>query len=146
MELEGEIVSMDRRPEPEMMDDPAEAEAYAITDFSDVNERFAERFGELMIKYYGELVVERSLVMVDLGCGPGDITHRVRGRFGKALIAGLDGAPSMLKYARSYFREDGLEWIVGDAKCMPFRRGRLMLFLVIVCFITCWNRCVFGRN
>ena len=116
---------MDRIPEPELMDDPAEAEAYAITDFSDVNEKFTERFTELMIQNYGKSVLKRHFVMADLGCGPGDITNRVRFRFMEALIVGVDGAPSMLKYAKNYFPNSRIDWIAADAKRLPFRSSSI---------------------
>ena len=38
---------MPRQPEPEYMDDPAEAEAYAASDFSEVNQAFIDRLLEL---------------------------------------------------------------------------------------------------
>ena len=35
---------LERQPEPEFMDDPLEAEAYSVTDFSDVNQKFVDTF------------------------------------------------------------------------------------------------------
>ena len=39
---------MSRQPEPEYMDEVAEAEAYALSDFSEVNRVFVERLLELV--------------------------------------------------------------------------------------------------
>ncbi len=55
---------IERQPEPELMDDPLEAEAYSETDFSDVNEKFAAEFSTF-------LPLSGELIMLDLGCGPG---------------------------------------------------------------------------
>ena len=59
-----------RQPEPEYMDEIAEAEAYALSDFSEVNRIFVERLLELT-------VARGRVEAVDLGTGPGDIPVRV---------------------------------------------------------------------
>ncbi|HOV32762.1 MAG TPA: class I SAM-dependent methyltransferase [Candidatus Hydrogenedens sp.] len=104
---------IERQPEPELMDDPLEAEAYSETDFSDVNEKFAAEFSALL-PLFGELV------MVDLGCGPGDITYRIYQRFEDCKIIGVDGSQSMLQFAQKRFGIRRLQWILGDAKTLPF--------------------------
>ena len=57
---------MPRQPEPEYMDLPEEAAAYAEADFADVNEAFVER----LLEHVGAREEELAL---DLGTGPGDI-------------------------------------------------------------------------
>ena len=59
-----------RTPEPEYMDDRAEAEAYAAADFSGVNAAFAERLAELAV------AIDNAEAL-DLGTGPADIPIRV---------------------------------------------------------------------
>ncbi|MCX8063574.1 MAG: methyltransferase domain-containing protein [Candidatus Hydrogenedentes bacterium] len=119
---------MERVPEPELMDDPNEAEAYAITDFSDVNEKFVERFAEFVFEHYGITALEKKLIMVDLGCGPGDITNRVKLKFPRAVVIGIDGSPSMLEYARNNYRNSSIEWVLGDAKTTPFLESSVDIF------------------
>ena len=55
---------MNRILEPELMDDPAQAEAYARADFAEENQGFVDRFKE----YFPEFSQGKVL---DLGCGPG---------------------------------------------------------------------------
>lgn len=102
-----------RQPEPELMDLPDEAEAYARADFVDVNDRFVQRLLELA----GALVSARA---VDLGTGPADIPIRiVRARPGWRVTA-VDGARAMLDFARVAVDEAGLsvsiELVLADAK------------------------------
>ena len=79
---------MPRQPEPELMDDAAEALAYAAADFSDVNQAFADRLAELA----GPLVEAEA---ADLGTGPGDIPIRVARARPRWHITALDAAPAM---------------------------------------------------
>ncbi|PIV81546.1 SAM-dependent methyltransferase, partial [bacterium CG17_big_fil_post_rev_8_21_14_2_50_64_8] len=60
---------MPRTPEPEVMDDPKRAEAYAEADFSEVNQAFVDNF----LSAFPECKGKRIL---DLGCGPADIPIR----------------------------------------------------------------------
>lgn len=94
---------MPRTPEPaELMDEAAQAEAYARADFADVNDRFVrallERFPEL-----------RSGRVIDLGCGPADIPIRLARQRPGLRITAVDGSPSMLAHAARAVREHHLE-------------------------------------
>ncbi len=60
---------MDRVLEPELMDDPTQAEAYAGADFAEENQGFVDRFKE----YFPDFLQGKVL---DLGCGPADIPIR----------------------------------------------------------------------
>jgi SAM-dependent methyltransferase len=90
---------MERIPEPELMDDAAQAAAYAAADFGSTDQAVVERitalFGPAPVGD-GQGVGER---IVDLGCGPGNISFRLAGRFPKAAVLGLDGAAAMLAIA-----------------------------------------------
>lgn len=83
---------MQRIPEPELMDDPAQAEAYAIADFADVNQDFVNRFLETFPSF-------RSGAMLDLGCGPADILIRFARALPAVRFVGTDGAEAMLAEA-----------------------------------------------
>ena len=83
---------MERIPEPELMNDPAQALAYARADFEEPNGRFVETWQALFGDPAGRLL--------DIGCGPGDITLRfARGHPGLE-VHGLDGATEMLRLGR----------------------------------------------
>ncbi len=83
---------MQRRPEPELMDDPAQALAYARADFDEPNTAFVEHFCAAFPDFAGGAVV-------DLGCGPGDIVLRLAARHPRARVTGIDGARAMLLLA-----------------------------------------------
>jgi SAM-dependent methyltransferase len=84
---------MERIPEPELMDDPAQALAYAREDFSEPNALFVEQF----VRLQGERFEGRIL---DLGCGPADISLRFARVYPEARIDALDGSDAMLTFAR----------------------------------------------
>lgn len=82
-----------RTPEPELMLAPEQAEAYAGTDFSETDDRFIQRFGQLFgPEFVGEVL--------DLGCGPGNIALRIVQTFPECSVTGVDGSPAMLAIAR----------------------------------------------
>jgi trans-aconitate methyltransferase len=57
-----------RAPEEELMDLPVHAQAYANADFSEPNSKFVALFSEKFPAFNGQRIV-------DLGCGPADITQ-----------------------------------------------------------------------
>jgi ubiquinone/menaquinone biosynthesis C-methylase UbiE len=102
---------MKRRPEPELMDLPEEASAYARADFSAVNAAFVERLLELA----GERAGARA---IDLGTGPGDIAIRVARARPSWRVVALDSSEAMLRIAREGASHGGanVEFVRGDAK------------------------------
>lgn len=81
---------MERIPEPELMTDPEQARAYASADFSEPHDRFVELFGERFPGYIPDGLV------LDLGCGPADISIRFARAYPGCRILGVDGARAML--------------------------------------------------
>lgn len=94
---------MERIPEPELMDEDEQARAYALADFAEPHNRFVELFREA---FPNEMIRGRVL---DLGCGPADITLRFARAFPPCSIDGVDGAERMLHYGRSAVAQAGLE-------------------------------------
>ncbi|MBK8014274.1 MAG: class I SAM-dependent methyltransferase [Deltaproteobacteria bacterium] len=84
---------MSRVLEPELMDDDAQAEAYAVADFSEPNHAFVERFRRIFPEWTGGHVL-------DLGCGPADIPIRLCAALPGARVTAIDGSRSMLALAR----------------------------------------------
>ena len=84
---------MRRVTEPELMDDAAQAEAYAAADFSEAHTRVIEAFAGF---FPGDEIVGAVL---DLGCGPGDISFRFAARFPGCSVLGVDGAAAMIRLA-----------------------------------------------
>lgn len=91
---------MERTMEPEVMDEPARAEAYAAADFSGVNQRFVEDF-------LGRC--PRPARVLDLGCGPADIPVRLARACATASVTAVDASPAMLALARRAVSEAGVE-------------------------------------
>ena len=86
---------MRRIPEPELMDDPAQALAYSQADFSASHGRRVAIFREL----FPELEVGGAVL--DLGCGSGDVLLRFARAFPGARFVGVDGSTPMIALARS---------------------------------------------
>ena len=82
---------MQRVLEPELMLEQAQAEAYLHADFEEPHSRVLKLFEATFpgIELEGDVL--------DLGCGPGDITFRFARRFPRARLVGIDGARAMLK-------------------------------------------------
>jgi SAM-dependent methyltransferase len=85
---------MQRVPEPELMDDPAQALAYAQADFSVAHGARVEIFRAL---YPG---LNLDAPVLDLGCGSGDVLLRFARAYPSALFYGLDGSQPMLDLAQ----------------------------------------------
>jgi len=94
---------MERVVEPELMDDFEQAEAYANADFEEPHRRVIELFDS---EFPG---IEIKGQILDLGCGPGDITFRFAKRFPEATVIGVDGAAAMIQLAnKRKAREKGV--------------------------------------
>jgi SAM-dependent methyltransferase len=108
---------MERIVEPELMDDEAQARAYAEADFEEPNARFVALYGE----FVGPL--PQGAAVLDLGCGPGDITLRIAAANPGIEVHGLDGSAAMLAFGRAALAADAslrarvqlLEGLVPDA-------------------------------
>jgi ubiquinone/menaquinone biosynthesis C-methylase UbiE len=93
---------MQRIPEPELMDTDAQAAAYAHADFEQPHNMFIQLFREA---FPG---VAPAGHVLDLGCGPADISIRFVRAFPGCTIDAVDGAAQMLKYGRIAVDEAGL--------------------------------------
>ena len=86
-------MALQRTPEPELMDGADQVEAYASADFEASDQAMVDRLAHLCGNFPGER-------LVDLGCGPGNITFRLARRWPAARVLGLDGAQRMLAMAK----------------------------------------------
>jgi SAM-dependent methyltransferase len=82
---------MERVVEPELMADDDQALAYAEADFSEPHEAAVTRFAELFPDF------ARGRVL-DLACGPADVTVRFAHAYPEVTIVGVDGSPAMLAH------------------------------------------------
>ena len=90
-----------RIPEPELMDDPEQARAYANADFSEPHQAFVERFAQCFPRH-------RPRRVLDLGCGAADVTIRFARAYPGCEPTGVDGAPAMLALAQEAVTRAGL--------------------------------------
>jgi SAM-dependent methyltransferase len=90
-----------RIPEPELMDDAEQARAYAEADFAEPHEAFVAHFRARFPDF------EKGQVL-DLGCGPADVTVRFARAYPRCGITALDGAAAMLAWARRRLEEESL--------------------------------------
>ncbi len=92
---------MERIPEPELMDEPEQARAYARADFAEPHQAFVERFRQCFPGH-------RPRQVLDLGCGAADITIRFARAWPESRLTGVDGAAAMLVFAREAIAQAGL--------------------------------------
>jgi len=92
---------VERTLEPELMDDPEQALAYAQADFEKENQGFVDRFRD----YFPDFSDGHAL---DLGCGPGDIPIRFAQAFPACRVTGVDASAPMVRLAEEAVQKAGL--------------------------------------
>ena len=95
---------MQRCPEPELMNGVDQVAAYAAADFSAGDDVTLDRIHSLI----AERPLGNNPVVVDLGCGPGNITLLLARLLPEARVIGIDGADRMLELARQRAADQGL--------------------------------------
>jgi len=95
---------MERVPEPELMDEPDQVLAYAGADFSVPHQDFVSRFGAC----FPDASLDGATV-IDLGCGPADVTVRFARAYPACRIVGLDAGHNMLQSASRRVVGEGLQ-------------------------------------
>ena len=95
---------MERIAEKDLMDDEEQAKAYAFADFSTPHNLFIEIFREK----FSDIHPGFNDVVLDLGCGPCDITRRFAKAYPDASFHGVDGAAAMLKHGAELNEQENL--------------------------------------
>jgi len=129
---------MERVCEPELMDDPHQARLYSEADFASTDQAFTD--GVLALRaaaFSGNApppgaapaqdrppVEERIL---DLGCGPGNISFRLAAALPAVPLLGLDGAGAMVELAERRRQEAPERWphLRFARACLPLPAGGL---------------------
>jgi trans-aconitate methyltransferase len=93
---------MQRVVEPELMDEDSQAKAYSEADFAAPHERFVDLF-------VASCPAPIKGPILDLGCGPADVTVRVAKRCPEAVLHGVDGSAAMLRYGKARVAREHLE-------------------------------------
>lgn len=102
---------MERIPEPELMNTPEQAKAYADADFSEPHDAFVEHFR----KRFPEFSKGKVL---DLGCGAADVVIRFARAYPEIKITGVDGSGEMLDIGQRDILLNGLENQIILKKCL----------------------------
>ena len=95
---------MERVTEPELMDEAEQARAYSEADFADSHQAVVEHFAQR----FGDFDAFDGARVIDLACGPADVTTRVARAFPSATFVGVDGAEAMITLGRERIARDGL--------------------------------------
>jgi len=103
-----------RTPEPELMEGAEQALAYASADFSAGDQALIERLAQLFQDGLGARVL-------DLGCGPGNISFRLAECFQTVQVVGIDGAAAMLDLALQALQERPVlqQRLRFELRCLP---------------------------
>ena len=111
---------MQRIPEPELMTDSAQCQAYASADFGVSNQAFVE--------IVRELIPATATNVLDLGCGPGDVMIRLARTCPSLRITAVDGSPAMIQLAQTSIEQCGLSMTInalqGYVPGLPLQVGQ----------------------
>jgi len=92
---------MERVTEPELMEDVAQARAYSEADFANPHQAVVAHFTERFPDFEAGRVI-------DLACGPADVTTRLARALGRATFLGVDGSEAMITLGRERVARAGL--------------------------------------
>ncbi len=95
---------MERVTEPELMDEEVQASAYADADFAEAHDLFVERFAASWPPSRGPV----HGPILDVGCGPADVTVRLARRYPHVTVHGIDGSAAMLRHGAARIQREGL--------------------------------------
>lgn len=115
---------MERICEPELMEAVDQAQAYAAADFSDSDQAAMARIFSLTEV---EILAPGPLRIVDLGCGPGNITIPLAARYPEAEVVGLDGSAAMLAEVPRHGAAGRPTFRLGQLPDLPTDLGRFDL-------------------
>ncbi|MDC3119193.1 class I SAM-dependent methyltransferase [Prochlorococcus sp. AH-716-K03] len=90
---------MERTVEPELMEREDQVISYAKADFSEGENNFINQINHYLIK--NNIHLNKKELIVDLGCGPGNISEKLSIKWPKANVVGIDGSKEMIRIAES---------------------------------------------
>jgi len=90
---------MERVVEPELMTRKEQVISYDEADFSESEENFLNQINYYLIK--NNVALDEKDLIVDLGCGPGNISEKLSIKWPNTEVIGIDGSKEMISKARS---------------------------------------------
>ncbi|WP_297791740.1 malonyl-ACP O-methyltransferase BioC [uncultured Marinobacter sp.] len=80
--------------------------------------RLQRQTGNVILEQLGEWQSEKEPDILDLGCGTGWFTRKLRQAYPGGQVTGVDLSPGMIGHARSN-SSGAIDWLVADAGCLP---------------------------
>jgi len=94
-----EYLKMNREPEPELMKKKSQVKAYSSADFSSGEINLIKFISNYL--YLNNINLSRNDLIVDLGCGPGNISEKLSEKWPDVYVLGIDGSQEMIREAKS---------------------------------------------
>ena len=88
---------MERTVEPELMEGEEQVSSYAKADFSEGENNLINQINNYLIN--NNITLNEKELIVDLGCGPGNISEKLSIKWPKASVIGIDGSKEMIRIA-----------------------------------------------
>ena len=114
---------MERTVEPELMEREEQVISYAEADFSEGENNLINQINYYLIK--NDITLNKKELIVDLGCGPGNISEKLSIKWPKANVLGIDGSKEMIRIAElnkksslDRSRLNNLNYICADIKSL----------------------------
>ena len=112
---------MERTIEPELMEKEDQVISYANADFSLGENNLIKQINYYLLK--NDINLSEKDLIVDLGCGPGNISEKLSIKWPNASVVGIDGSKEMIKKAESRkknslnrFKLKNLSYLCADIK------------------------------
>ena len=90
---------MERTAEPELMEKEDQVISYDKADFSEGENKLIKQISYYLLK--SQINLGEEDLIVDLGCGPGNISEKLSIKWPKAKVVGIDGSKEMINKAES---------------------------------------------
>ena len=88
---------MERTVEPELMESEEQVISYANADFSVGENNLINQINHYLVK--NNINLNKQELVVDLGCGPGNISEKLSIKWPNATVFGIDGSKEMIRIA-----------------------------------------------
>jgi len=88
---------MERTVEPELMDKVEQVTSYSKADFSEGEINLINQISYYLLR--NDINLGEKDLIVDLGCGPGNISEKLSVKWPEAKVVGIDGSKEMIRKA-----------------------------------------------
>ena len=85
---------MERIAEPELMEEKEQVISYDGADFSEGEDNFINQINYYLFK--NNICLDKKDLIVDLGCGPGNISEKLATKWPNTEVVGIDGSKEMI--------------------------------------------------